>query len=83
MPDTNIKLIKRLDQLMGQSLIDPKVSKHFLDPETRQETLEEFDFNKNEIKTIMNLDKFETIEGFGKKAYEAFGISSIMGKERK
>jgi hypothetical protein len=83
MPDTKNELIKRLDQLMGQSLIDPKVSKRFLGPETRQETLEEFDFNKNEIKIIMNLNKFETIEGFGRKAYEAFGISSDMGKERK
>jgi len=82
MPDTENELIKRLDQLMGQSLIDSKVSKRFLDSKTKQETLEEFGFKENEIKEIMSLE-FKDIESFAKEAYEAFGISSDMGKERK
>jgi len=82
MPDTENKLIKRLDRLMGQSLIDSQTSKHLLDPKTREETLEEYNFEENEIREIMNLD-FESIEDFGRKVYEAFNISSDMGKERK
>lgn len=82
MPNTKDELIKRLDRLMGQSMIDSNVSKHFLDPKTRQETLEEFDFEEDEIRKIMDLE-FEDIEGFGRKAFEVFGISSDMGKERK
>ena len=82
MPDTENELIKRLDQLMGQSLIDSKVSKRFLDSKTKQETLEEFGFKENEIKEIMSLE-FKDIESFAKKVYEAFEIPSDMGKERK
>jgi hypothetical protein len=82
MPDAKNELIKRLDQLTGQGLISSKVLKRFLDPETKQKTLEEFDFKEDEIEEIMGLE-FEDIEGFAKEAYEAFGISSDMGKERK
>ena len=82
MSNTENELIKKLNRLMGQSLIDPRTSKHFLNPETREATLEKYNFEENEIKEIMNLE-FESIEGFGKKAYEVFGISSDMGKERK
>ena len=48
MPDTKNELIKRLDRLMGQSIIDPNLLKHFFNPNKRQETLEEFDFKENE-----------------------------------
>jgi hypothetical protein len=82
MPDTKSELIKRLDQLMGQSIIDSKVSKRFLDSKTKQETLEEFGFKENEIKEIMSLE-FKDIESFVKKVYEAFEIPSDMSKERK
>ena len=82
MPETENTLIKKLDRLIGQSIITPNISKRFLDPKTRQKTLEKFNFEENEIREIMNLE-FESIEDFGKKAYEAFGISSDMGKERK
>jgi len=84
MPDTKNELIKRLDRLMGQSIIEPSVLKHFMNPNTKQETLEEFGFEKDEINKIMSLEfKDNDIEDFGRKAYEAFGISSDMGKERK
>jgi hypothetical protein len=82
MSSTNDELIKKLDMLLGESIIDPKILKCLLNPKTRQETLEEFSFSEDEINTMMGLES-ENIEGFGRKALEAFGIPLDIGKERK
>ena len=82
MSDTKDELIKKLDKLLGESIIDPNILKRLLNPETRQETLEEFSFSEDEINTMMDL-KSENIEGFGRKALEVFEIPSGIGKERR
>jgi len=82
MSDTKDELIKKLDKLLGESIINTDILKHLLNPETRQVILEEFSFSEDEINTMMDLES-ESIEGFGRKALEAFGIPIDIGKERK
>ncbi len=83
MDDPREEFLEKLNGIVSRALVDFHFAEHLLNPKTRKETIEGFDFNESQTKAMMESEG-QCLQELSSSVLEALGYDRPQkGKERK